>query len=298
MHWVTASLISAVFLGLYALSKKDAVRENAVVPVLFLSTLCGALVWVAAMAVGSLSPELLPRVFVVESLSASQHGMVALKSLIVASSWTCSYFALKRLPISLASPISATGPLWTLFGALVILGERPAMLEIAGIATTLLSFVGLSFAGRREGIYFHRDAGVLLAVAGTLFNAMSSLYDKYLMGSAGFSAAGVQSWFSIYLAVIFLPMAVGWKLRLWKRNEFRWRWSIPLIAVMLLVADFLYFDALRNPDALISVVSSLRRGSVLVAFVGGLWIYKESNGARKLPAVLGILIGITLTILG
>ena len=47
MHWIAASLVSALFLGVYELCTKHAVRDNAVVPVLFFSTLCGAAVWIA-----------------------------------------------------------------------------------------------------------------------------------------------------------------------------------------------------------------------------------------------------------
>jgi transporter family protein len=71
-----------------------------------------------------------------------------------------------------------------------------------------------------------------------------------------------------------------------------------LVSFALLVADFVYFNALRDPEALVSIVSSLRRGSILVAFAGGLWIYKESNGRAKLPAVIGVLAGIVLTVMG
>jgi Na+/proline symporter len=76
------------------------------------------------------------------------------------------------------------------------------------------------------------------------------------------------------------------------------RWSIPFIAAFLLLADYVYFDALRDPEALISVVSSLRRASTLVAFAGGIWWFREARGAAKLPAVLGILCGIVLTLAG
>jgi drug/metabolite transporter (DMT)-like permease len=98
--------------------------------------------------------------------------------------------------------------------------------------------------------------------------------------------------------VLFLPLAVGWKLRWWPRKEFHWRWSIPLVSLGLLLADFVYFNALRDPEALVSLVSSLRRGSTLVAFAGGLWLFKESHGWAKLPAVLGVLAGIVLTVMG
>jgi drug/metabolite transporter (DMT)-like permease len=298
MHWILASLVSAFFLGCYELSTKHAVRENAVLPVLFFANVCSASVWLILMAVNCIPVEKLPAIMQVESMSWAQHGLILLKSAIVALSWICSYFAVKHLPVSIASPIRATGPVWTFMGALLVLGERPSGMEIAGVATTLTSFVGLSIAGRKEGIHFHKDKWIGWLVAGTLLGAVSGLYDKFLLGRQGFGAATVQAWFSIYLALLFLPLAVGWKLRWWPRNVFHWRWSIVLVSFALLAADFVYFNALRNPDALVSIVSSLRRGSVLVAFAGGLWIYKESNGRAKLPAVIGVLAGIALTVMG
>jgi drug/metabolite transporter (DMT)-like permease len=166
------------------------------------------------------------------------------------------------------------------------------------VATTIASFVGLSFAGRRDGVHFHRNGWVALLVAGTLLGACSALYDKYLLGRVGFSAATTQAWFSVYLAVIFTPIAIGWKLRWWPRNEFHWRWSIPALALALLFSDFIYFGALRDPEALISLVASIRRASALVAFGGALLFFGEKNGWQKLPALLGVLAGIVMTVLG
>ncbi|BET65585.1 DMT family transporter [Opitutales bacterium ASA1] len=294
MTWVVASLLSAVFLGVYQLCTKQAVRDNAVLPVLFFSCLCSAVVWLGLMAARSGLPEMMH----VAPLGWREHLQLLLKSVIVAGSWACSYFAVKHLPVSIAAPIRATGPAWTLTGALLVLGERPSWLELAGIATTLVSFWGLSFAGAKEGIHFHRDKWIGWLMAGTLLGAVSGLYDKYLLGTAGFDAATVQCWFSIYLAVVFLPLAIGWQRRWWPRKEFHWRWSILGVSFGLLVADFLYFDALRDPEALVSIVSSLRRGSTLVAFAGGIWLFRETNVRAKLPAVLGVVIGIVLTVSG
>jgi transporter family protein len=298
MHWIAASLLSALFLGVYELCTKHAVQNNAVVPVLFFSTLTGAGVWMVLMLVQALAPGTLPLPLVTEPLAPFQHLQLALKSGVVAASWVFTYFALKHLPLSLGSPIRATSPLWTLFGAVLILGERPSLLETLGVLTTLASFVGLSIVGAREGVHFHRDKWVAYLVAGTLFGAISSLYDKYLLGRARFTVPTVQAWFSVYLVLFFLPFAIGWKWRWWPRNQFQWRWSIPLIAVFLLIADFIYFGALRDPASLVSLVMSLRRGSTLVGFAGGLLLFGEPNGLQKLPAVLGILAGIALTVLG
>lgn len=298
MHWIALSLVSALFLGCYDLSKKHAVHGNAVLPVLFLSTVFGAGVWAVLMLVQAQSPGALPQFLHVDVLTPAQHARIFLKSVIVAGSWILTYFAFKHLPMSIASPIRATGPLWTLGGALLVLGERPSWLELLGIATTLGSFVVLSLAGRREGIHFHRDKWVGLLLGGTVLGAVSGLYDKFLLGRAGFAASTVQAWFSFYLVLLFLPLVIGWKRRWWTRSAFHWRWSIPWIGWFLLLADFAYFTALRDRDALVSLVSSMRRGSTLVAFAGGLWLFREVGGWRKIVAVLGVVAGIVITVLG
>ncbi len=298
MNWVAASLLSALFLGLYELCTKHAVRANSVVPVLFFSTLTAALVWLALLAAQAVHPSLLPAGLVPDSLSWTQHAQLFLKSLIVASSWVFTYLALKHLPLSLGSPIRATSPLWTFGGALLVLGERPTGMQMLGVLTTLVSFMGLSVAGQREGVHFLRNKWVGFILAGTLLGAVSALYDKYLLAREHFSVPTVQAWFSIYLCVCFLPLAIGWRARWWPQGPFHWRWSIPLIALALLVSDYIYFSALRDPASLVAVVMSLRRASTLVAFGGGLLFFNERNGWQKLPAVLGIVAGILLTMLG
>ena len=298
MSWVTEILASAFFLGVYDLCTKHAVRSNAVTPVLFFSTVTGALVWTVLWLIEFVHPGMLPHSLVTDPLTWRQHLQLVLKSGIVAASWVGTYFALKHLPLSLGAPIRATSPLFTLLGAVLILGERPGWLQTLGILTTLASFVGLSMIGAREGIHFHRNQWFWFLIAGVLFGAVSSLYDKYLLGTLKFSVPTVQCWFSIYLVAFFAPFALDWKLRWWTRNEFQWRWSIPCIALALLVADYLYFSALQHPLALVAIVMSLRRASTLVAFAGGLYFFHEANGWRKLPAVIGILIGIVLTLLG
>jgi bacterial/archaeal transporter family protein len=298
MHWVVASLVAAFFLGLYELCTKHAVHQNAVLPVLFLANVVSAGLWGTLLILQRAEPHWLPAALTVMPLSPVQHVQLALKSFVVACSWLATYFALKHLPLSIASPIRATAPVCTLFGALLVLGERPTWLQMVGIAITLGSFIGLSIAGQREGILFHRNKWVWWSILGMMLGAGSTLYDKYLLGRSGFDAPTVQAWFSIYLAIFFLLPALGWKLRWWTRQEFHWRWSIVFLTLALLVSDYVYFSALRDPEALISIVASLRRGNTLVAFCGGLLFFGEVCNRRKVFAVLGVLAGIIITLLG
>lgn len=296
MHWALLSLTSALFVGLYDICQKHALRRNAVLPVLFLSTLTNALVWGVLLVIGAGRPEWLPPALHVPALGWLEHAELLLKAAIVSASWLCTYAAVKHLPISLAAPIRATGPLWTLMAALVFLGERPSGLQLLGIATTLTSFVGLSVVGRLEGVHFHRDRFVGFMILGTLFGSVSGLYDKLLLGKLRLTPASVQAWFSIYLLTLFTPLVLYWRRR--ARETFELRPTIPLLALCLLLADFAYFYALRDPKGLVSLVSSTRRGSTLIAFGAGVLLFGERNGWRKLPPVLGIVVGIVLTLLG
>jgi bacterial/archaeal transporter family protein len=298
LHWIAAALFSALFLGVYELCTKHAIRDNAVLPVLFFSTLTGALVWGVLLAVDFIAPNSLPHSIVTDRLTGFQHLQLALKSAIVASSWIFTYFGLKHLPLSLGSPIRAMSPLVVLLGAVLILGERLSLMESLGVLTTIASFIGLSIAGRGDGVHFHRNKWVWFLAAGTVLGACSALYDRHLLGTLRFSVPTVQAWFSIYLLVFFTPFMTGWKRRWWPRKEFHWRWTVPGIALALLVADYIYFSALTDRDALVSVVMSLRRGSTLVAFAGGLILFGERTDMMKTLAVVGIFAGIVLTMLG
>lgn len=299
MSWVYEAVASAFFLGLYDVFKKQSVQGNAVIPTLFLSVCCGAAIWAPWVLWSSVAGmERAPLLMLqVDRLDWVDHGRLLLKSAVVAVSWVFSYFALKHLPVSVAGSIRATGPFWTLLGAIVLFAERPDGLQWLGIALTLSSFVALSFAGRREGLVFHRNRWVFFMVGATLAGTASGLYDKHLMGTLGYRASTVQAWFSIYLVVVLLPVVVGWWRRWWPRGDFQWRGSIPLIGISLLVADYLYFEALRQEGAMISVVSCLRRGGVLVSFAAGYLLFKERNYRAKTPCVLGILAGVVLIVL-
>jgi drug/metabolite transporter (DMT)-like permease len=299
MHWAWLSLLSAVCLGLYDICQKHALRDNPVVPVLLVSTATGASVWGALLLLQAISPSLCPAALHVPSLGWVAHAQLFGKSTLVASSWLCTYLAVKHLPISLAAPIRATSPLWTLGAALLLLGERPRPLQLLGVLTTLGSFLGLSLVGRLEGVHFHRDRWVGYMLLGTLLGAASGLYDKLLIGRLGLAPSSVQAWFSIYLLVLFAPLA-------WLKRQrgaagasaLQFRFSMPLLALCLLCADFAYFSALAQPQGLISLVSSVRRGSTLIAFAAGVLLFREANGLRKLGPVLGIVAGIVLTLVG
>lgn len=293
--WISLSLLSALFLGLYDIARKSAVRNNAVAPVLLLNVLTAALFW--SLPILAASCGVLPSEHSINQLTEvgwNVHGLLLMKSIVVGLSWVCAFFALKQLPLSIATPIRSTSPLWTVLFAVVVMGERPGPSQWLGISLVLIAFLAFSRVGAKEGIRFHRDRAVTLMIIATLLGATSALYDKYLLQTARLDPAVVQAWFSVYLVPVMLPMAIRWWWLERRDNPFQWRWSIPLIAVCLLISDFSYFTALAEPNALISVISPLRRASVVIAFLFGIINLKEQNWRSKACCIVGILAGVCL----
>jgi len=296
MIWIWLAVGSALFLGLYDIAKKKSLDHNAVWPVLFFCTVSGAALMLPPLTLSLWNPDFAKAHDMwIPSIGLYDHLRLALKAVIVSLSWAYTYQALKHLPLSVAAPIRASAPLFTLFSAVLFLGERPSLLQWSGIALTLISYWIFALAGRKEGIAFHKDKWVGFMFLGTLFGAGSSIYDKHLLQGLGYSAMTVQAYFNLYMMII----QGSWVLLFWlpKRKEsapFQWRWSIPLVGLLLVVADQFYFHAIAHQDALISVVSVVRRSSVVISFALGILVLKESRRVGKIIAVIGILLGLVL----
>ncbi|GAA4444954.1 DMT family transporter [Novipirellula rosea] len=307
MTWIGLSAISAVLLGFYDVTKKIAVRKNAVPIVLLISVSVGAAIWMPFICWSSFSPTSVPHpILKVDSLSFAEHGLLLAKSMLVGASWTFAFFALKRLPLSIAAPIRSTSPFWTIAMASLFLQERPSGVQWIGIIIVLLAFWAFSAVSLREGVSFKSDRGVAMMVVATILGALSSIYDKYLLQTVLIAPSTVQAWFSVYLVPVMVPMAVIW-WRSGRKNRdqelsvhalFEWRWAILGISPLLLAADIVYFTALADPDALVSVISVVRRCSVVIAFLFGIRALGEANFWPKAACVVTILCGVALLVLG
>lgn len=295
MNWILLAVGSSMLLGIYDITKKRAAHGNAVPAVLLISVCVGALLWIPLVTWASFDPTSQPITRLrVEPLSYSNHGLIVLKSILVGFSWTCSLFALKHLPLSIAAPIRSSSPLWTIAIATLFLGERPSIGQWVGIAIVLLAFWRFSILGSREGINFRRDRWVGCMILATLSGAVSSIYDKYLLQTALIPPATLQAWFSIDLVPVMVPLFLWWFFYERSEKPFHFHWSILAISPLLLTADMLYFTAVADPEALISVISTVRRCSVVVAFAYGARYLQEAQWRPKAWCVAAILLGVMI----
>lgn len=295
--WVLLAFVSAALLGCYDFFKKVSLKENSVLAVLFLNTLFSALLF-APFIVLSRTGVITSGQFYVPHINAHTHMLLAIKAVIVLSSWLCGYIGIKHLPITIVSPIQSTRPVLVLLGALFLFGETLNVYQWIGVTIAIVSVFLLSRNSQREGIYFAKNRWVAFVALAALFGAASALYDKYLMRSI--EPIVVQSWFNVYqcllMAVLILLLNASSQTQ--RARKFSWRWSIPMISLFLGFADFCYFTALAQEDALIAVVSMIRRGSVVVSFIFGAVLLREKNLVSKAVDVALILIGLFFLYLG
>ena len=302
--WLLLAFLSAALLGFYDAFKKKALMENAVIPVLFLNTLFSSLVFLPFVLLSYNTAVLDGTIFHVASGGWEVHRYILLKSSIVLSSWILGYFGMKHLPLTIVGPINATRPVMVLVGALFIFGERLNGWQWIGVVLAVASFFMLSNSSKKEGIDFKHDHWIYMVVGSAFLGAVSGLYDRYLMapvneGGAGLDKMIVQSWYTFYQCVMMgVVLIVLWWPTHKKTTPFHWNWFIVGVSLFLSAADFVYFYSLSIPDAMISIVSMVRRSSVVVSFLFGAAFFHEKNLKAKTLDLILVLLGMIFLYIG
>ena len=304
MTWLLLAFLSATLLGFYDAFKKEALRENAVIPVLFLNTLFSSIIFLPFIILSGQTEILDNTIFHVASGGWEMHKYIVLKSLIVLSSWVLGYFGMKHLPLTIVGPINATRPVMVLVGALLVFGEHLNGWQWMGVLLAVMSFMMLSRSGKKEGIDFRHNHWIWMIVGAAVLGAISGLYDKYLMAPEGSGGVGldrmmVQSWYNIYqCGMMLIMLAILWWPKHKQTTPFHWHWSIIGVSIFLSTADFVYFYSLSLPDAMISIVSMVRRGSVIVSFLFGAAFLHEKNLRAKAVYLALVLLGMIFLYIG
>ena len=273
LDWTIWILASSVFLALYDLTKKASVANNAVLPVLFISTCCGCIAYMASLAVcGRFAAA-------VSGLTPEVVALSAVKCAVVGASWVLTFCALRTLPISIATPIRASSPALVFLIAFFLYGECPAPLQAIGMAAVFVGYFAFSWAGRHEGIDFFRCRAVWYAIGGTAFSAISAIWDKWLLQVRGLEVETMQFAFQVGLVVFYGA-------------------ALAVCRLARAMGDWLYFRGLSYPDVHVSAVSLMRRLSVVITFVLGAKFFHETNLWRKAVALAVVLVGIVLICVG
>ena len=292
--WVILSLISAFLLGFYDIFKKQTVVGNAIVPVLFYSTLISSVLFLPFVLLSQYKPyiftgEFMQKLFI-EPLTARQHLLIIGKTALILCSWMFSYSAMKHLPITVVGPVNQLRPAITVILMFIVFRESLTWLQGTGVVLAIISFYFMNRSGKLEGINFRSDKWVYMLLGSAVLVALSGVYDKFLLSKESISPSTIQAWYTIY---DFLMMAVIFFL-IWfphcKEQAFEWRWGIVAMAVFVTVADVIYLTGLKQEAAVVVIIPLILYGvRLLVSFVYGIFGFKESNIRSKIVPLLMVL---------
>ena len=304
MLWILLAFLSAALLGFYDVFKKQALDGNAVIPVLLLNTMFSSIIFLPFIICSHEGMIADGSPLYCTYFDWTEQRYIIVKACIVLASWLLAYFGLKHLPLTIVGPINATRPVMVLVGAMTIFAERLNLWQWLGVAVALIGIELLKHTSKKEGINWWRDKWIYFVILSNILGAISGLYDKYLMappenGGVGLNKIAVQAWYNIYqFGMMAVMLILLWLPTRRKTTPFHWTWSIPMISIFLCMADFVYFYALGMDGAMISIVSMVRRGSVIVSFLCGAMIFKEKNLKAKAFDLALVILSMILLYIG
>lgn len=300
--WVFLAVLSAIGLGFYDICKKRALTTMSVLSVLFGSVVCSSLLMSPMYILSRVCPQWLDGTLLyVPHVSALELLLITIKAALVLSSWVCAYYAMRRLPITVVTPINATRPMWTLMGAVLIFHETLNSYQWSGVGVAIVSFFAFSYVSihnRRNEQSAVNDASwwpYVALMGAVLLGAASGLYDKHLMRHIDHNAVLVY-----YTWIQALMMGLVFVLSRQRIQQIVCKeWvAIAGISVCLTLADFVYLLSLSDPNSLIAVVSLIRRSSVLITFCYGALVLKEKNILDKGICLVGIAVAMVFLLMG
>jgi len=275
------TLGSALLLGVYDVAKKVALKKNDIYYILLVATGLTTLFLCPCLSLG-------PGIY---------YAKLALKAVLVTTSWVAGMYALKLLPITTVSTLKASRPMFVVLFSIILFGERLNWMQWAGVAVVLVALYLLSRSSSKEGIKLTSSKGFWCMMLSIFAGVASALYDKYIIKDM--EPLFVQSWGNLFITLILAAIVL---FNAWKdgenRAKFQWDWTLVLIAVFITAADMLYFFALKQPDAMLSIISLIRRSSVIVTFILGAILFKEKNVRDKALVMLVLCCGIILLMYG
>jgi len=196
--------------------------------------------------------------------------------------------------VSVVYPLArGTGPLLSVLLAVLLLGERPGAVALAGAAVVVAGVVTIGLAGGRAtagarlpGVLFGLGIGVVIAAY--------TLWDATAVTSGGLPVVGLY-WGSLLVQTAVLA---PWALREGGLGAqvLAHPLAVPVVGVLAPLAYILVLLAIQL--APVSLVAPAREVSVVVvSIVGWLW-FREPHPVQRLAGAAVVLAGVGLLSVG
>lgn len=228
---------------------------------------------------------------------------IAIKSFAMFLAWICSFYSLKKLPVSLFGVISLSRVLFATFFGVVFLHEVLNLWQILGMIIVCTGLLLLKV--QPENLFKKPDPNkaetqktsaiiVILAFASCFLNAISGFLDKVLMKDI--TSSQLQFWYMIFIVAYYLLYVLFTRTKISKsviKNGWVW-----LLAIMFVIGDKALFVANGMAASRITVMTLIKQSSCIVTIIGGRIFFKEKNILYRLFCAAVVIVGILFGIIG
>jgi drug/metabolite transporter (DMT)-like permease len=182
--------------------------------------------------------------------------------------------------LSVVYPLArGTGPVLSVAGAIVLLGERPSAVGLLGGALIIAAVLTLALGGSRNGIGAALSTGAFIAAY--------TVWDAHAVGALAQPAIVYYAGSECFRVIIQAPLARGEDIRgIWQRD----RRAIVGVGALGGLAYILVLIALTR--APVSLVAPVRESSVVLGALLGARVLGEGDLAKRILAASAIAAGI------
>lgn len=197
--------------------------------------------------------------------------------------------------LSIVYPLArGTGPMLSTVFAILVFGERPTPLALAGAALIIGSIFVLT-SGHNFVLGSAARAPAVFGILTGSIIASYTLWDKHAVSALLIHPILLDWCANLGRTLLLTPIA----LRRWKdvRNEWReHRLEVVGVALLVPLAYILVLTALRFTP--VSYVAPAREISILIGAVMGARFLQEGNARRRIGAAGGMVVGVIALALG
>lgn len=185
-----------------------------------------------------------------------------------------------------------TGPFLSVIVAVLLLGERPSIVALIGVAAVIVGVVAIGLVDRGTGAGSRRiDPGILFGLLTGVAIAVYTIWDAHAVRTWSLSPVAFMVGTSL-LQVPFYSFAVRrrWDA-VWALGRAQWR-RILVFGILSPLSYILVLTAIQI--APVALVAPLREVSVVLVSLFGVFALRESRPGWRIAASLVVVAGIVL----
>jgi len=197
--------------------------------------------------------------------------------------------------VSVVYPLArGTGPLLSVIFAIVLLGERPGLIALAGAVVVVAGVVVIGMAGNRASRGTAR-AGILYGLAIGVLIAAYTLWDSAAVTVWAMPVLGLY-WGSVLVqSIVLAPVALRDRPLILSTVRSHWL-AVILVGVLSPLAYILILLAIQQ--APVSIIAPAREVSVVLVGLAGWLIFREPHPVQRLIGAGIVLAGVGLLAAG